>query len=90
MWAVATRTDAGRDLMVLTDTPVDVLDFASPAPGLGGKLGIDATRKIGAETSRIWGHRLEMDEASRSRIDILASKLPDLFASHPDQPRRPS
>lgn len=88
MWAVATRADFSRDLMIAADTPVDVLDFASPAPGLGGKLGIDATRKIGAETSRIWGQRLEMDEASRSRIDILASKLPDLFSSHPDQQRR--
>ena len=90
MWAVATRADFSRDLMMAADTPVDVLDFASPAPGLGGKLGIDATRKIGAETSRIWGDRLEMDEASRSRIDILASKLPDLFAGHPEQPRRPT
>ncbi|MCB1503593.1 MAG: UbiD family decarboxylase [Hyphomicrobiaceae bacterium] len=82
MWAVATRADASRDLMILTHTPVDILDFASPQPGLGGKLGIDATRKIGAETIRSWGERLKMDQATRERIDKLARKLPDLFASN--------
>jgi len=82
MWAVATRADASRDLMILTHTPVDILDFASPQPGLGGKLGIDATRKSGAETIRSWGERLKMDQATRERIDKLARKLPDLFASN--------
>jgi 4-hydroxy-3-polyprenylbenzoate decarboxylase len=80
MWAVATRSDAGRDLLVLTDTPIDVLDFASPVAGLGGKLGIDATRKIGAETSRIWGERLTMDEATTQRVDGLLQRLPELRA----------
>lgn len=89
MWAVATRADAGRDLMILRDTPVDVLDFASPLPGLGGKLGIDATRKIGAETTRSWGDRLHMDKATRERVDALAQKLPDLFAGDAT-PARPT
>lgn len=88
MWAVATRADASRDLMVLTDTPVDVLDFALPLPGLGGKLGIDATRKIGTETTRTWSERLAMDQATTERIDNLVRKLPDLFASHEKSPRR--
>ncbi len=78
MWAVATRSDAGRDLLVLTDTPIDVLDFASPVAGLGGKLGIDATRKIGAETTRTWGDRLAMDAATTQRIDDLLQRLPEL------------
>ena len=30
MWAVATRSDSSRDLVALTDTPIDYLDFASP------------------------------------------------------------
>jgi 4-hydroxy-3-polyprenylbenzoate decarboxylase len=79
MWAVATRSDASRDLLVLTDTPIDVLDFASPVAGLGGKLGIDATRKIGAETSRHWGERLKMNPEVCSRIDDVARRLPELF-----------
>ncbi len=88
MWAVATRADAGRDLMILTDTPVDVLDFASPLPGLGGKLGIDATRKIGPETTRSWGEPLAMDKATCARIDNLAQRLPDLFGHETAQARR--
>jgi 4-hydroxy-3-polyprenylbenzoate decarboxylase len=52
MWAVATRADPSRDLLVLADTPVDTLDFASPRPGLGGKLGIDATTKGPPEAAR--------------------------------------
>jgi len=54
-WALATRMDPGRDVMTLERTPMDYLDFASPEPGLAGKIGIDATTKIGAETTREWG-----------------------------------
>lgn len=79
MWAVATRSDPGRDLLVVTSTPIDALDFASPLQGLGGKLGLDATCKIGAETNRVWGRTLEMDATVRARIDNLARRLPDLL-----------
>ncbi|MBF0382251.1 MAG: UbiD family decarboxylase [Magnetococcales bacterium] len=47
--AVGMHCHAGRDLQVLNNTPIDYLDFASPVAGLGGKMGIDATTKIGAE-----------------------------------------
>ncbi|TGW05755.1 UbiD family decarboxylase, partial [Mesorhizobium sp. M2D.F.Ca.ET.145.01.1.1] len=60
MWAVATRMDPSRDLMQVDRTPIDQLDFASPLEGLGGKIGLDATRKIGSETSREWGRELTM------------------------------
>ncbi|ABK42769.1 3-octaprenyl-4hydroxybenzoate decarboxylase [Magnetococcus marinus MC-1] len=49
MAAVGRHVDARRDLQQLTNTPIDYLDFASPVAGLGGKLGLDATRKSGAE-----------------------------------------
>jgi 4-hydroxy-3-polyprenylbenzoate decarboxylase len=68
MWALATRMDPARDLMVLERTPVDQLDFASPLEGLGGKLGLDATRKVGAETAREWGVGLAMPEEMESRV----------------------
>ena len=71
MWAVATRSDASRDLVTLTDTPIDYLDFASPKPGLGGKLGIDATNKLPPETEREWGRPMAMDPAVEARIDAL-------------------
>jgi len=75
MWAVSTRSDSSRDLLVLTDTPIDYLDFASPKPGLGGKLGIDATNKIGPETDRLWGQALAMDPEVVVRADAILSRL---------------
>ena len=71
MWAVATRADASRDLVTITDTPIDYLDFASPKPGLGGKLGIDATNKLPPETEREWGRPMAMDPKVVARIDQL-------------------
>ncbi|MCK7611120.1 UbiD family decarboxylase [Roseibium sediminicola] len=75
MWAVATRSDPERDLLVLTDTPVDQLDFASPREGLGGKLGIDATIKIGAETSRAFAEKLIMPLALEEQAERLFALL---------------
>jgi 4-hydroxy-3-polyprenylbenzoate decarboxylase len=75
MWAVATRSDSSRDLVTLADTPIDYLDFASPKPGLGGKLGIDATTKMPPETERAWGEVLAMDPAVVARVDAM---WPDL------------
>lgn len=75
LWAVSTRMDPGRDLVVLDRTPIDYLDFSSPLSGLGGKLGIDATNKIGAETSREWGRPLHMDRAVVDRVDRIWAAL---------------
>ena len=74
-WALATRMDAGRDSVVISNTPIDYLDFASPESGLGGKLGLDATRKIGAETKREWGRTLVMSPEVKTRVDALWPKL---------------
>jgi len=71
MWAVATRSDPERDMLVLEGTPVDQLDFASPREGLGGKLGIDATIKIGTETNRPFADRLVMPADVEARADSL-------------------
>ena len=62
IWAISTRVDPGRDLLVVENTPIDYLDFASPESGLGGKLGIDATDKWPPETQREWGTKLRMAE----------------------------
>jgi 4-hydroxy-3-polyprenylbenzoate decarboxylase len=69
MWAVSTRFDASRDLVVVPDTPIDYLDFASPKPGLGGKMGLDATNKIGPETDRAWGEVLGMSAEVIAKVD---------------------
>ncbi len=62
MWAVSTRMDPARDITVIERTPIDYLDFASPEPGLGGKLGLDATNKIPPETTREWGTKIRMSD----------------------------
>lgn len=71
IWAISTRVDASRDLVVVERTPIDYLDFASPDSGLGGKLGIDATTKWPPETTREWGRKLAMD---RSVVELVSRK----------------
>ncbi len=62
VWAMSTRMDPARDIMVVENTPIDYLDFASPESGLGGKLGLDATNKLPPETKREWGRQIRMDQ----------------------------
>ena len=71
IWALATRVDPARDSMLVENTPIDYLDFASPEPGLGSKLGIDATRKWPGETRREWGRVIVSDPAVEQRMQAL-------------------
>jgi 4-hydroxy-3-polyprenylbenzoate decarboxylase len=75
IWAVSTRADPVRDTVLVANTPIDYLDFASPQPGLGGKMGIDATNKVSPETDRVWGRVARLDEQTRERVAELASIL---------------
>ncbi len=76
IWAITTRVDPARDTLIVENTPIDYLDFASPVSGLGGKMGLDATNKWPGETSREWGRTIAMDAAVKSRIDQLWNELP--------------
>ena len=71
IWAVTTRMDPARDTVLVENTPIDYLDFASPVAGLGSKIGFDATTKLGGETTRQWGRQIRMSEEVRARIDRL-------------------
>lgn len=75
MWALATRFDPSRDVMQIDRTPIDYLDFASPLESLGGKLGLDATNKIGSETTREWGRVAKVTPEVSARVDALWPKL---------------
>ena len=55
IWAITTRMDPKRDMVIIDNTPIDYLDFASPVSGLGSKVGFDATNKFEGETNREWG-----------------------------------
>jgi 4-hydroxy-3-polyprenylbenzoate decarboxylase len=75
IWAISTRADPVRDTVLVENTPIDYLDFASPEAGLGGKMGIDATNKIGSETRRNWGTVAKTDEATKIQIRQIAEDL---------------
>ncbi|CCO44723.1 3-octaprenyl-4-hydroxybenzoate carboxy-lyase (3-polyprenyl-4-hydroxybenzoate decarboxylase) [Vibrio nigripulchritudo SOn1] len=49
--AMTTQMDPVRDTVMIENTPIDSLDFASPVVGLGSKMGLDATIKWDAELS---------------------------------------
>ncbi len=75
MWAISTNVDPARDLTVIENTPIDYLDFASPQPGLGAKLGIDATAKSPPETAREWGRKIRMTDSVVRRVSSMWSDL---------------
>jgi len=75
IWALTTRVDPARDTLLVENTPIDYLDFASPVSGLGSKMGIDATNKWPGETAREWGTPIEMDAAVKARVDALWKDL---------------
>ena len=75
VWALATRVDPHRDTLITEHTPIDYLDFASPQPGLGSKMGIDATRKGPDETGRRWGETITMSDEVKRRVDAMWSAL---------------
>ncbi|TAL87656.1 MAG: 4-hydroxy-3-polyprenylbenzoate decarboxylase [Candidimonas sp.] len=75
IWAMTTRMDPVRDAVLVENTPIDYLDFASPVSGLGGKMGLDATNKWPGETQRQWGSPIQMDAAVKARVDEMWQKL---------------
>jgi 4-hydroxy-3-polyprenylbenzoate decarboxylase len=75
IWAMTTRMDPARDTVMVENTPIDYLDFASPVSGLGSKIGFDASNKWRGETQREWGRPIHMEEQVRRRVDEI---WPDL------------
>jgi 4-hydroxy-3-polyprenylbenzoate decarboxylase len=90
IWAIATRVDPARDAMLVENTPIDYLDFASPVAGLGSKLGLDATNKWPGETSRAWGMPIAPDTAVEARVDALWRTLRESADAGPALPGRRS
>jgi 4-hydroxy-3-polyprenylbenzoate decarboxylase len=75
IWAMTTRMDPVRDTMLLENTPIDYLDFASPESGLGGKMGMDATHKWPGETHREWGRAITVSKDLQQKIEDIWSTL---------------
>lgn len=75
IWAITTRMDPARDTVMVENTPIDYLDFASPVSGLGSKMGLDATNKMPGETDREWGEPITMDPSVKQKIDDIWDSL---------------
>ncbi len=75
IWAITTRMDPTRDTVMVDNTPIDYLDFASPVAGLGSKMGLDATNKWPGETDREWGTPIVMDTKVKEKIDHIWEEL---------------
>ena len=75
IWAMTTRMDPKRDTVLLENTPIDYLDFASPISGLGSKIGLDATKKWPGEVTREWGKIIQMDPEIIERVSHYWSSL---------------
>ena len=67
--------DPARDTLLIENTPIDYLDFASPVSGLGSKMGMDATNKWPGETDREWGEPIVMNEEVKQKVDKIWQDL---------------
>ena len=71
--AMTEHMDPVQDTLMIDNTPIDSLDFASPVVGLGSKMGLDATIKWPAELAT----RMpvpERESHAMAECDLLALK----------------
>lgn len=82
--AMTTQMDPVLDTVMIENTPIDSLDFASPVVGLGSKMGLDSTIKWEAELSVSSKPKETMPEAEV--VDKLVSQFkqnyPELIDLH--------
>lgn len=72
IWAVTTRFDPARDVILIPPSPTDALDHSAYIHSLAGKLGIDATKKLREEGyEREWAEVVEMSPEVKERINKL-------------------
>jgi 4-hydroxy-3-polyprenylbenzoate decarboxylase len=76
IWAVTSRFDPARDITIIPNAPIDSLDHSTYKLNLGGKLGIDATKKWKEEGfEREWPNAVEMDGEVKRKIDEIWNEL---------------
>jgi 4-hydroxy-3-polyprenylbenzoate decarboxylase len=74
-WVALNNIDPERDAR-FSMGPVDVLDHSSRTFTYGSKIGFDGTKKLPEEGfTRNWPPLIEMDAATKSRVDALWPKL---------------
>jgi len=68
VWRMGNNVDPKRDTVIL-EGPLDVLEHASDIPAYGGKIGIDATKKLPSEGfNREWPEDIVMSEEIVKRV----------------------
>ncbi len=76
IWAVSANVDPQRDVVVIPGTHTDHLDPATPIPGYGSKLGIDATRKFPEEYGmKEWPEEVKPDPEVTSKVARILDRL---------------
>ncbi len=74
-WIAGTHVDPSRDIQIVTG-PVDDLDDAAIAPAFGGKMGVDATRKLPSEgMTREWPKRVVTTDAAARKADAIWERI---------------
>lgn len=69
VWRIGNNVDPKRDIIIL-EGPLDVLEHASQIPAYGGKLGIDATKKLPSEGfDRQWPDDIVMSPEVKELVD---------------------
>ncbi|AGK62200.1 3-octaprenyl-4hydroxybenzoate decarboxylase [Archaeoglobus sulfaticallidus PM70-1] len=80
LWAVTSRFDPARDIVVIENAPIDSLDHSTYRQNLGGKLGIDATKKWKEEGfEREWPEVVSMDEDVERRALEIWNRIKHLI-----------
>ncbi|MBF0516871.1 MAG: menaquinone biosynthesis decarboxylase [Nitrospirae bacterium] len=69
VWRIGNNVDPKRDT-VIVEGPLDVLEHASAIPAYGGKIGIDATKKLPSEGfTRNWPDDIAMSPEITALVD---------------------
>jgi 4-hydroxy-3-polyprenylbenzoate decarboxylase len=69
VWRIGNNVDPKRDIVIL-EGPLDVLEHASSIPAYGGKLGIDATKKLPSEGfERDWPDDIAMSDDIKNLVN---------------------
>jgi len=76
LWAVTSRFDPSRDVVIISEAPTDSLDHSAYRQNLAGKLGIDATKKWHEEGyEREWPDAVEMSEDVKRKVDAIWGEI---------------
>ncbi|MEM3640012.1 MAG: UbiD family decarboxylase [Fervidicoccaceae archaeon] len=76
IWAISSNVNPSRDILIIGNSHSDALDPANISPSYGGKLGIDATRKLPEENyGREWPEMVKEDEAVLAKISGILGTI---------------